>query len=446
MTLATLHDKIQTKEAVVAVIGLGYVGLPVACMFAQAGFKTIGLDIDAERVAQINQGKNPIEGIEPGLDDLVAQVTENHNLQCTSHYDELKQADVITISVQTPVDDDHLPRYEHMKSALTALGNVLKQGALVIIESTISPRTMQTIIQETLEASSGMRLNEDFYLGHCPERVMPGRLLYNIENMSRVIGGSLPEVADVMVSFYRNIVKGDLDPTDLLTAELVKTTENAYRDVQIAFANEVAKICEVVGGDVWKLRELVNKSPGRNMLYPGAGVGGHCIPKDPWLLISGAQSISPTLIPSARVVNSGMPAHVWQLTSNSLENQGKTIATATIAVLGYAYLENSDDTRNSPSADFVQYAQTAGANLRIHDPFIEAYATDLSTVLQGADAIVILVAHNQYKEADWNTLLNNTSNQIIVDARHVIPTPEQIEHAQVIILGKYSNKRTKKVK
>ena len=315
MTLENLHQKIESRDAHIAIIGLGYVGLPVACMFAQAGFSTIGVDVDSARIEKINRGENPIEGKEPGLAELIAQVTQTCKLHCTTDYAALHNTDVVLVSVQTPVEDsDHRPRYQHLQSALAALGKVLKTGALVIIESTLAPGTIHRIVIPALEAAVGGSAGEAFQIGHCPERVMPGKLLHNITKMDRVVGGQTPEVAQVMVSLYRNIVEGELDPTDPLTAELVKTTENAYRDVQIAFANEVARICETLGGDVWRGRELVNKSPGRNMHFPGAGVGGHCIPKDPWLLITNAaDAVQPVLIPAARSVNRAMPGHVVKL-------------------------------------------------------------------------------------------------------------------------------------
>src|SRR5205807_9712185 len=186
--------------------------------------------------------------------------------------------------------------------------------------------------------------------GHCPERVMPGRLIRNLRTMSRVCGGTTPETAETMVALYRHIVEAELDPADAVTADLVKTAENAYRDVNIAFANELALICESVGADVLVVRDLVNKSPGRAVLLPGTGVGGHCIPKDPWLLAAGAgESASVRLIPAARAVNDGMPSHVAGLVAHGLAAHGRAIPGSRIAVLGYAYLENTGDTRNSPS-------------------------------------------------------------------------------------------------
>src|SRR5437667_7465242 len=207
---------------------------------------------------------------------------------------------------------------------------------------------MDRVVRPVLEPR-GIRV------GHCPERVMPGRLLQNLRTMARVMGADSPEIADAMRALYSRYVDADLDATDLLTAELVKTTENAYRDINIAFANQVALICEEVGGDVWNVRELVNKSPGRNMLLPGAGVGGHCIPKDPWLLAAGLPPwAEATLIRSGRELNERMPGEVARLVEELLQKAGVQVAGASVAVLGYAYLEDSDDTRDSPTEVFLQ--------------------------------------------------------------------------------------------
>lgn len=438
MSLANLHHQIEAKQARIAVIGLGYVGLPVACMFAKAGFDTLGIDVDQERIEKINRGQNPIEGIEPGLAELLAEVNQQGSLKAAADYALLSDRDVILISVQTPVDDsDHRPRYAHMRSALENLRPVLKAGALVIIESTLAPGTMEQVILPTLEKSAGKKSGEDFWLGHCPERVTPGKLLHNLRSVNRVVGGQTPEVAQMMISLYRHIVEAELDPSDLLTAELVKTVENAYRDVQIAFANEVARICENLGGDVWKVRPLVNKSPGRNMLLPGAGVGGHCIPKDPWLLIANVNgAVQPELIPTARAVNRFMPEHVAHLTESALNAAGKKLEESIIAVLGYAYMENSDDTRDTPTQEYLHLIESRAAEVRIHDPFVHQYQTDLASILNGADAVVLMVAHDEYKRENWRERFLLMQTPVLVDARHILPDDFHAEGAVIRVLGR----------
>ena len=419
MSLTELQHKIKEKSAKLAVIGLGYVGLPVACLLAEANFDVIGVDIKADRVAKINAGISPIEGKEPGLADLLHTVVAGGHLRATVDYQALRDRDIILISVETPVDGEHRPRYIALKRVLKDLGTVLKTGALVIVESTIAPGTMAHIVQPLLTKTSAKLLNVDFYLGHCPERVMPGKLLANLRNVSRVCGGETPETAEVMVSLYRHIVQADLDTADCVTAELVKTTENAYRDINIAFANEVALICEAVGGDVWKVRELVNKSPGRIMLYPGAGVGGHCITKDPWLLAYEAwEKVPIRLIPAARAVNEGMPLHILKLLETALHKVNQTLTTARILVLGYAYLENSDDTRNSPSEILVTGLREWGAEVAVHDPFVSGYQGDIYTIATGCDAVVVMVKHDDYRALDLNKLHSLLQHPILVDGRH----------------------------
>jgi UDP-N-acetyl-D-mannosaminuronic acid dehydrogenase len=417
-----LRTTFRDRSARIGVIGLGYVGLPVAALFAAAGFDVVGVDVKADRVATINAGRSPIEGEEPGLAELLAQVVAAGKLRATADYAQLRDRDVLTINVETPVDEHHVPRYAALRSVLHDLGPNLREGALVIVESTVAPGTMKALVQPLLEESTGMRAGEGFHLGHCPERVMPGKLLANLRGVSRVCGGATPEVAATMIALYEPVVDADLDPADLVTAELVKTAENAYRDVNIAFANEVALICEAVGGDVWKVRELVNKSPGRNMLLPGAGVGGHCIPKDPWLLSYRAreQGVPVRLIDAARAVNDSLPLHMVELLEDGLAEVGVALADARVLVLGYAYLENSDDTRNSPSAVLVKALRARGTEVVIHDPYVSEYQGDLYAMAEGCDAVVVMVKHDAYREIDWETLRARLAQPVVVDGRRVV--------------------------
>jgi UDP-N-acetyl-D-mannosaminuronic acid dehydrogenase len=434
MALVDLQHKFETKTARLGVIGLGYVGLAVACKFAEKGFVVRGLERRAEVVNQINAGRSPIQGFEPGLEELLQAVTAGGCLTASVDPQVLTEVDVVLVAVETPVEPDtHQPTYAALKAALTTLGQRLKAGQLVIIESTIAPGTMEGVAKPTLEAASGLRVDVDFYLGHCPERVMPGRLLRNLALMSRVCGGHTPETSQAMRSLYRQIVEADLDMADCVTAEMVKTTENAYRDVQIAFANEVAMLCEQVGADVWRVRELVNKSPDRNFHMPGPGVGGHCIPKDPWLLIHPAvgHGQRPRLIPAARRVNDDMPLHMVALLESALQEAGQALAEARVAVLGYAYLENSDDTRNSPTETLVTELRKRGAQVVIHDPFVPEYQGDLQALCQGADAAVIMVRHDAYRAVALPDLKAWLRRPVLVDGRRVFE-PEAARKAHLI--------------
>jgi UDP-N-acetyl-D-mannosaminuronic acid dehydrogenase len=430
LSLEDINQRLESRTARIAVIGLGYVGLPVACEFARTGFEVLGVELRAERVEMINAGISPIEGEEPGLAELLAEVIRSRKLRATTDYNDLSLCEVILIDVETPVDKDNRPRYEALRSVLGDLGPVLQPGALVIVESTIAPGTMDGLVRPLLEEHSGMKLNEGFFLGNCPERVMPGKLLSNLRGVSRVVGGMTPETAETMVNLYRTIVKADLDPTDCVTAEIVKTAENAYRDVQIAFANEVALICEAVGGDVWKVRDLVNKSPGRQMHLPGAGVGGHCIPKDPWLLAYGAEGKDTPvrLIPAARAINDGMPLHMAKLLKEGLQKAGKTLEGSRILILGYAYLEDSDDTRNSPSEVLVEHLKEAGADVVVHDPYIPEFQGDIMESGRGCAAALVMVNHKDYADLDIGEFLKKNSISILIDGRNTINLPEGLEN------------------
>lgn len=442
MSLLELRQKIDLKQARVAVIGLGYVGLPVACQFAEVGFDVVGVELRSERVGMINSGVSPIDSYEPGLSELLSKVVAQRKLRATINYQELRDRDVFLIAVETPVDENNIPRYEALRNALCDLGRVMKPAVLVIVESTIAPGTMSKVVLPLLSESSGQRVNQDFFLANCPERVMPGKLLANLRQMSRVVGGMTPETAEVAVSFYRHVVQADLDPTDCVTAELVKTTENAYRDVQIAFANEVALICEAVGGDVWKVRDLVNKSPNRQMHLPGAGVGGHCIPKDPWLLVHGAreEQVPIRLIPAARAVNNSMPFHVVDLIQDAMTFAGSPISGSRILVMGFAYLENSDDTRNSPSADLASRLQKLGAKVVIHDPFVPEYNKDLLQAAQNCDAAVVMVRHQEYLRLDLGLLKTALRKPVLIDARNVFgDSPMATEGFIYRVVGRTQN-------
>ena len=417
MPLADLKKKIADCSARIGVIGLGYVGLPVAALFARKGFNVVGIDIKAERVDKINQGISPIEGKEPGLTELIAEVAASGRLKAGTDYGLLNDRDVVLIDVETPVNEAHIPEYHALREALKSLTGVMKPGVLVIIESTIMPGTMQKIVLPLLEEHSGRKCGEGFFLGNCPERVMPGRLINNLKKMSRVVGGDSPTTADVMKELYLQVVEAEVDEADWITAELVKTVENTYRDVQIAFANEVALICEALGADVWRVRDLVRKSPGREMLLPGAGVGGHCIPKDPWLLASAVRGldVDVRLIPAARAVNSEMPNHVLQLLKSKLGDlKGKKIL-----VLGYAYLEDSDDTRDSPSDHLMRFLEIEGAESAVHDPFVAQYSGDLYALAKGSHAAVLMTAHSEYRKLDFNRLKSQMARPLLVDGRNL---------------------------
>lgn len=429
--------QITPRKTKIAICGLGYVGFPVALLLAKAGFQVMGVDINEDRVAKINRGGNPIEGKEPGLKELIIQVKKTGRFQATIDVKAYQSADIIMVAVETPVEEEtHEPAYRALKAALRDIGRNLKKDALIVIESTIAPGTMAKVVQPILEEESGLEMGKDFLLANCPERLMPGHLLENIINYNRVIGASNKETADLTKTLYKHIVKGKLETTDWVTAEVVKAGENAYRDVQIAFANEMALLSEAVGANVWEVRFLINECKRRGetrfealrqMHFPGAGVGGHCLPKDSWLLVYGAKNlIEPKLIPLARRINNFMPRHMFDLLKQALKETNKQITNSKITILGYAYAGNSDDTRNTPTEDLIKLLKNSGASLTIHDPYIKEYKISLERALRGAQAIVLMANHDQYQQMFYNNAGGlrklkrlMKSKPIIIDGRNV---------------------------
>jgi len=410
----------------IVVVGMGYVGIPVAVAFSMAGFNVIGINRSRKKVDQINKGISPIGGREPSLAPLLKKMVKARRLRASQDFKECVGAQAIIVAVQTPFnEEEERPDYSSLESAMNDIGANLSQGTIVVVESTISPGTIEGVVKPILESKSGLVAGEGFYLGTCPERVRPGRLLKNLIELDRVVGGYGEKSTKKMLSLYRFIVKGNLYGVDCLTAEVVKTVENAYRDAQIAFANEVAMICEALGVDVYKVRELVNKSPYRNMHMPGAGVGGHCLPKDSLLLAySVAGKYKPMMLKVARDINDTMPLHLVNLVESSLSEIKMPIRGARIAILGLAYVGNSDDTRNTPAGPILKELEKMGAEVRVQDPYVKMFqgkkvSRRLREVLKGADCLVIVTDHDSYRKIGLKSIKNLMRTPIIIDGRNI---------------------------
>jgi UDP-N-acetyl-D-mannosaminuronic acid dehydrogenase len=432
------------KPLEIVVIGMGYVGIPTAALFADAeGFKVTGIQRRSERsgwkIDYLNAGKSPIAGDEPGLTELIKKVVRKGTFRATNNFSACRNADAILIDVQTPVDENHVPQYKALKEASKAAGEKMKKGALVAVESTVSPGTTSFLVKPILEVQSGMKAGEDFNLIFSYERVMPGRLLHNMQHMPRIIGGFTPRCTQRGIELYRNIVKAELIPTDCITAEVAKVTENAYRDVNIAFANEVALICESLGVNVHEVRKLVNslpynpldpdKNPFRMMHAPGAGVGGHCLPKDSWLLKHGLNAygtfkITPQIITESRRINDSMPQHMKNLIQEALEEKGVKLQDARICILGLAYLEDSDDTRNTPTLPLYNLLKEACKEVVVHDPYVQkfegvAITNELETAIKSKNCIVVMTRHKEYFDIKPKWLKKVLVSPVIVDGRNV---------------------------
>jgi UDP-N-acetyl-D-mannosaminuronic acid dehydrogenase len=419
----------------IVVIGMGYVGIPAAALLADvAGHNVIGVQRRSKRsgwkIDWINSGKNPFEGDEPGMDELIARVVlEKKTFRVTDDFAVCRDADVILIDVQTPTNTERIPEYLSLRTVSAQAASTLQAGTLVIIESTVAPGTTEHVVQPILEEGSGLQAGNDFYLAFSYERVMPGKLLEYITDFPRVVGGIDSESTRRAVELYRTIVREEITPTSVLTAELAKTMENAYRDVNIAFANEMARVCEAMGVDVYEIRELMNARHDRHMHLAGAGVGGHCLPKDSWLLkfgvdTYGASPVPVKMIALAREINDGMPLHLADMTLQALTEQGVDLDRAKIAVLGVAYLEDSDDTRNTPAIAVIEALQEKCGSVVAHDPYVrelDGYelTRDLELALRGADAAVIVTKHRPYYDLDLSWLKENMRTPILVDGRNV---------------------------
>lgn len=421
----------------IAVVGMGYVGIPAAALLADVdGFDVTGVQRRSKRsgwkIDTLNEGKSPIEGDEPGLDELIHRVAvEKRSFRVTDDITVIKDMETILIDVQTPTDDDRTPHYYSLKEVSENVGKYMKAGCLVIIESTVAPGTTENIVLPLLEKNSGLKAGKDFCLAFSYERVMPGKLIEYIVNMPRVVGGIDKESTDRAVELYSHIIKKKINATDVLSAEVSKTVENAYRDVNIAFANEIALICESMGVNVYDVREFINGRHDRHMHIPGAGVGGHCLPKDTWLLRHGLQTygkraMEPEMITLARNINDFMPYHMIQLTEEALKEQGRDIKGAKIAVLGVAYLEDSDDIRNTPATPIIDTLKLKGAEPAAHDPHVRPREYDvhpvernLDSVLDGADAALIVTKHREYHDLDFEALKTTMRTPILIDGRNV---------------------------
>jgi UDP-N-acetyl-D-mannosaminuronic acid dehydrogenase len=417
----------------VAVVGLGYVGVPLAAAVAATRATVVGVDIDSEKVESVNAGRSPLRGREPGVQELLEQQVSEGRLRATLDPADAAGADVVAICVETPIEPStHDPSHKALKAALSAIGPYLKRGALVTIESTLAPRTMQTVVRPALERASKMKVGRDIHLVHCPERLTTGKLLHHLKELPRVLGANEPVGLRKGLAFYQRFVNAEVHPTDWTTAEVVKTAENAYWDVQIAFANEVGLISEELGVDAYRVRELVNTCPYRLMLVPGAGVGGHCIPKDPWLLIAPALQTKPELIPTARAVNDFMPRRMARLVEEALSAAGRRVKGARVAILGFSYRENTDDTRNTPALEVVRELRRRGAEVTIHDPFARTergytILRDLKTAAKDADCLALVTAHDAYRKLDLKSLRKIMRRHVIVDGRNVFDGLEVIK-------------------
>lgn len=396
----------------IVVLGLGYIGLPTAVVLARAGCRVTGVDLDQRKVEAVNNGALPF--VEPDLDYVLREVVASGALDATT---EAPAADAYIVAVPTPFLEDKTADLSYVLSAARAIAPKLTGGELIILESTSPPGTTQRMAEEILATNPAMSLDGAdgrpvIHVAHCPERVLPGRIMAELVENDRIIGGLTDEAARRAKELYERFCRGEQLLTDAVTAEMAKLTENSFRDVNIAFANELSIICDKLGINVWRLIELANHHPRVNVLQPGPGVGGHCIAVDPWFIVAAAPEEA-TLIRTARQVNDGKSGYV---VGRAVEAVAGTMA-STVAALGLAFKANIDDLRESPARQIVRDLAVELPNCKVLavEPHIEKLPADLAALsnveladlagaVAAADVILLLVDHDEFRGIDRSVL------------------------------------------
>lgn len=403
------HTPSSSGSRTVCVIGLGYIGLPTAAVLADRGHRVVGVDIRPDVVETINRGEIHIH--EPRLDQLVRRVVEDGRLTASL---EPQHADVFVICVPTPINADRGPELAYVRQAAQAIRPHVQKDNLVILESTVSPGTTENIVLAH-GVPQRMTAGQDVFVAHCPERVLPGRILVEVIENDRVVGGITPACADRAARFYASFAQGKLLKTSALNAEIAKLAENSFRDVNIAYANELSMLAEELGADPLEIIRLANHHPRVNILSPGPGVGGHCISVDPWFLVHAAPQHSP-LIRTAREVNDHKPHHVV----DKIEALVCTHDVSVIGCLGLTYKADVDDLRESPSLEIVRELQRRGlGEILVCDPYVnpanfrEFPLHPLEDVIDRSDLIVLLTDHAQFRDVATETL----KNKRVIDTR-----------------------------
>lgn len=446
-----LLTKLQQRSAVVSVIGLGYAGLPLALAFAEAGFRVVGVDVDAERVTRLNDGLSPVQDVP---DSALAALVCQGRFSATTDYAALAEVDTTTICVPTPLGPGHLPDMSYVERAVDSLAPYVHREQLVVLESTTYPGTTEELIQPRLEAR-GLRAGADFYLGFAPERIDPGGTSsqgYGVASVPKLVAGATPRCRERVQALYEAIVKTVVPVSSLKTAEMAKLVENSFRMVNVGFANEVALMCDHLGLDVWEVIDAAATKPyGFMAHYPGPGLGGHCIPVDPYYLVWKLKTLDYTarFIELAGEVNRAMPAFVVSRVAAALERRGHTLRGANVLVLGLTYKRDVADVRESPSLDVIALLLERGAEVHVHDPLVAAVdvpaqharggaavptvagggwsageppaetirleSEELLPAVRRADCVVVTTDHSSY---DWETLA--AESRLIVDTRNAL--------------------------
>ena len=390
---------------------MGYIGLPTACMFANNGFEVLGIDINDDIINKLQNGKLHIE--EPELEKIFLEAFNNKKLRVAK---EVEKSDVYIIAVPTPINKENKANLDYVKSASEMMANCVSNDSLVILESTSPPGTTRNIVGNIIKKNTGLVAGKDYYLAFCPERVLPGKIIMELVNNDRVIGGINTKSAEYARDIYSSFVRGNIFLTDLETSEFVKLAENTYRDVNIAFANELSVICEKYGINVWDVIKFANMHPRVNILNPGPGVGGHCIAVDPWFILENID-IADTLIEKSRNINNYRPIYIV----DRIEEILKDIKNPKVTIFGLSYKENVGDLRESPALKIIEELKKKEITVSAFDPLILNGKVELSSLedsLKDSDLLLLFVGHDNFKDVDLNMIYRLMRNKNIFDTRN----------------------------
>lgn len=401
-----LLEKIANKEIVVGVVGLGYVGLPLAVEKAKVGFKTIGFDVQSEKVAMVNDGKNYIGDV---VDSDLTDMVKNGLLSATTDFSFIKDVDFVAICVPTPLDAHQQPDISYVENSAKEIAKYITKGAMVVLESTTYPGTTEELLKPILENGSGLKCGEDFYLGFSPERVDPGNAIYKTKNTPKVVGAIGDDAREVISAMYAAVLEDCVHVVSSpAVAEMTKILENTYRNINIGLINELAILCNKMNINLWEVIEAAKTKPfGFTPFYPGPGLGGHCIPLDPYYLSWKAREYGfhTSMIESSMMVNDKMPEYTIERTALILNKYKKSLNGANVLALGVAYKQDIDDYRESPALRVIELLQDKGVNVKYYDPYIEEYKykgakykgeTELTAELvKNVDLVIVLSAHTK---------------------------------------------------
>ncbi len=433
-----LLKKIEEKNVTVGVVGLGYVGLPLAVEKAKAGFKTIGFDVQKEKVDLVNSGHNYIGDV---VDSDLKNLVETGMLSATTDFLFVKDVDFIAICVPTPLDQHQQPDISYVKNSAAEIAKYLKKETMVVLESTTYPGTTEELIKPILETGSGLHCGTDFYLGFSPERVDPGNLIYKTKNTPKVVGGVGKEATEVIAAMYRAVLEGDVyEVSSPAIAEMEKILENTYRNINIGLVNELTMLCHKMGISFWEVVDAAKTKPyGFQPFYPGPGLGGHCIPLDPYYLSWKAREYGfhTSMIESSMMINDKMPEYCVERAGKILNNHKKALKNARVLVLGVAYKQDIDDYRESPAIRVIEELEKEQALVDFYDPWIFQYkehgkvVTGLSEItpeiIAGYDLIMITTAHSN---VDYEMVQKNA--KAIFDTKNVMKNMKDRENIEVL--------------